>query len=59
MEYAESIGVPLLTGNPKSVIADPSLPPYDEDGNKNSVEYNTVILFQDGEIKGEYIKQPS
>ena len=52
VEYAESIGVPLLTGNPKSVIADPSLPPYDEDGNKNSVEYNTVILFQDGEIKG-------
>ena len=57
VEYAESIGVPLLTGNPKSVIADPSVPPYDEDGNKNSVEYNTVILFQDGEIKGEYIKQ--
>ena len=57
VEYAESIGVPLLTGNPKSVIADPSLPPDDEDGNKNSVEYNTVILFQDGEIKGEYIKQ--
>ena len=57
VEYAESIGVPLHTGNPKSVIADPSLPPYDEDGNKNSVEYNTVILFQDGEIKGEYIKQ--
>ena len=57
VEYAESIGVPLLTGNPKSVIADHSLPPYDEDGNKNSVEYNTVILFQDGEIKGEYIKQ--
>ena len=57
VEYAESIGVPLPTGNPKSVIADPSLPPYDEDGNKNSVEYNTVILFQDGEIKGEYIKQ--
>ena len=57
VEYAESIGVPLLTGNPKSVIADPSLPPYDEDGNKNSVEYYTVILFQDGEIKGEYIKQ--
>lgn len=57
VEYAESIGVPLLTGNPKSVIADSSLPPYDEDGNKNSVEYNTVILFQDGEIKEEYIKQ--
>ena len=57
VEYAESIGVPLLTGNPKSVIADPTQPPYDEEGNKNSKEYNTVILFQDGEIKGEYIKQ--
>ena len=57
VDYAESIGVPLLTGNPKSVIADPTQPPYDEEGNKNSKEYNTVILFQDGEIKGEYIKQ--
>ena len=57
VDYAESIGVPLLTGNPKSVIADPTQPPYDEEGNKNSKEYNTVILFQDGEIKGEYIKK--
>lgn len=57
VNYAVSIGVPLLTGNPKSVIADPDKPAYDEEGNKNSQEYNTVILFQDGEIKGEYIKQ--
>lgn len=57
VEYAESIGVPLLTGNPKSVIKDENEPPYDEEGNKNSREYNTVILFEDGEIKGEYIKQ--
>ena len=57
VEYAESIGVPLLTGNPKSVIKDESKEPYDEEGNKNSQEYNTVILFKDGEIKGEYIKQ--
>ena len=57
VEYAESIGVPLLTGNPKSVIKDPSLPPYDEEGNKNSQEYNTVILFRDGSIQGEYVKQ--
>ncbi len=57
VEYAESIGVPLLTGNPKSVLKDETEPPYDEDGNKNSQEYNSVILFQDGEIKGEYIKQ--
>lgn len=57
VEYAESIGVPLLTGNPKSVLKDETEPPYDEDGNKNSEEYNTVILFKDGEIAGEYIKQ--
>ncbi len=57
VEYAKSIGVPLLTGNPKSVIKDDTQPPYDSDGNKNSEEYNTVILFKDGEIAGEYIKQ--
>ncbi len=57
VEYAESIGVPLLTGNPKSVIKDETQPPYSEDGSKNSEEYNSVVLFQDGEIKGEYIKQ--
>ncbi len=57
VEYAESIGVPLLTGNPKSVLKDETEPPYDEEGNKNSEEYNTVILFKDGEIAGEYIKQ--
>ncbi len=57
VEYAESIGVPLLTGNPKSVIKDETKPPYSEDGSKNSEEYNSVVLFQDGEIKGEYIKQ--
>ena len=57
VEYAESIGVPLLTGNPKSVIKDETQPPYDSEGNKNSEEYNTVILFKDGEIQGEYVKQ--
>lgn len=57
VDYAESIRVPLLTGNPKSVIKDPTLPPYDEDGNKNSEEYNTVVLFRNGKIEGEYIKQ--
>ncbi|MBQ0071010.1 MAG: apolipoprotein N-acyltransferase, partial [Spirochaetales bacterium] len=57
VDYANSIGVPLLTGNPKSVIKDPSLPPYDEESNKNSEEYNTIILFKDGHIAGEYVKQ--
>ncbi len=57
VEYAESIKVPLLTGNPKSVIKDESKPPYDEEGNKNSEEYNTVVLFKDGKIEGEYVKQ--
>lgn len=57
VSYATSIKVPLLTGNPKSVIKDSTLPPYDEEGNKNSEEYNTVILFKDGKIEGEYCKQ--
>lgn len=57
VSFAEKLNTPLLTGNPKSVIKDPSLPPYDESGNKNSEEYNTVILFKDGKIEQEYLKQ--
>ena len=49
--------MPLLTGNPEGVIADESLPPILEDGSTNRIDYNTVILFDDGEIKETYRKQ--
>ena len=57
VSFGENLGVPLLTGNPEGVIADPSLPPILEDGTTNRIDYNTVILFDDGEIKETYRKQ--
>ncbi len=57
VSFATSLNVPLLTGNPKGVLKDPSLPPYLEDGSTNRVDYNTVILFKDGKIEKEYKKQ--
>lgn len=55
--FGEELPVPLLTGNPKGVIDDETKPAYDENGNQNRVDYNTVILFEDGEIVEEYAKQ--
>ena len=57
VDFGENLGVPLLTGNPEGTIADPSLPPILEDGSTNRVDYNTVILFDDGETKETYRKQ--
>ncbi len=57
VSFGENLGVPLITGNPEGVLTDPSLPPYNEDGSWNRTDYNTVILFDDGEIKGTYRKQ--
>ena len=55
--FASNLGVPLVTGNPEGVIKDTSLPPILEDGSTNRTDYNTVILFDDGEIKETYRKQ--
>ena len=57
VSFASSLPVPLLTGNPKGVLKDSSLPPYDENGTANRVDFNTVILFKDGKIAEEYKKQ--
>ncbi len=57
VEFGTSLGIPLLTGNPSGEIKDESLPPYDEDGNWNKKDYNSVILFDDGVIKQSYRKQ--
>ena len=57
VSFGENLGVPLLTGNPEGVIEDPSLPPILEDGSTNRVDYNTVILFDDGKIVETYRKQ--
>lgn len=57
VKFGTELGTPLLTGNPSSVIKDPTLPPYDKDGNWNKLDYNSVILFDEGSIKTTYLKQ--
>lgn len=57
VRFGSELGVPLLTGNPSSVIDDESQPPYDENGDWNKKDYNSVILFDDGAIKQTYLKQ--
>ena len=57
VKFGSELGLPLLTGNPSSTIKDPSLPPYDEEGNWNKLDYNSVILFDEGTIKQIYLKQ--
>ncbi len=57
VKFGTELGTPLLTGNPSSVIKDESLPAYDENGDWNKKDYNSVILFDDGVIKQTYLKQ--
>lgn len=56
VEFGKSLGVPLLTGNPEGVIK-VGEEPYNEDGTWNRKDYNTVIFFDEGEIKATYRKQ--
>ncbi|MGI6433363.1 MAG: apolipoprotein N-acyltransferase [Sphaerochaetaceae bacterium] len=55
--FGKSLPVPLLTGNPEGVIKDASKPPLNADGTWNRMDYNTVIMFENGEIKRTYRKQ--
>ncbi len=55
--FGSGLGVPLLTGNSEGTLADPEQPPVLADGTSNRIDYNTVILFDDGGIKGTYRKQ--
>ena len=55
--FGKSLSVPLLTGNPEGVLDDPTKPAILEDGSWNRKDYNTVIMFENGEIKGTYRKQ--
>lgn len=56
VEFGKSLPVPLLTGNPEGVLEEGESP-YNEDGSWNRKDYNTVIFFEDGEIKQTYRKQ--
>lgn len=55
--FGKSLPVPLLTGNPEGSVKDESKPPLLEDGSWNRKDYNTVIMFEDGQIKQTYRKQ--
>lgn len=57
VNFGKELPVPLLTGNPEGVIKDKSLPALLEDGTWNRDDYNSVILFENGEIQDTYRKQ--
>lgn len=57
VKFGSELGTPLLTGNPSSILKDPTLPPYDENGDWNKLDFNSVILFDEGSIKKTYLKQ--
>lgn len=57
VSFGKSLPVPLLTGNPEGVLDDEDAPPLHPDGTWNRKDYNTVIMFEGGEIKNTYRKQ--
>lgn len=57
LEFAESLPVPLLTGNADGEPIYPEEGPLLEDGSQNRKDYNSVVLFQDGGIADKYRKQ--
>jgi apolipoprotein N-acyltransferase len=57
VSFGKSLPVPLLTGNPEGMVKDEALPALLEDGSWNRKDYNTVIMFENGEIKKTYRKQ--
>ena len=58
VEFGTTLGIPLLTGNPSSILAEGETEAYTPDGDwNNKLDYNSVILFDDGQIKQTYLKQ--
>jgi apolipoprotein N-acyltransferase len=57
VDFGKSLPVPLLTGNPEGMVKDESKGPLNSDGSWNRKDYNTVIMFESGEIKKTYRKQ--
>jgi len=58
VDFGTGLGIPLLTGNPSSILAEGETEAYTADGDwNNKLDYNSVILFDDGQIKQTYLKQ--
>ncbi len=57
VEFGKSLPVPLVTGNPEGVLKEGATEAFDEDGNWNREDYNSVILFSNGKLIDSYRKQ--
>lgn len=57
VDYGKSLKVPLVTGNPEGVLKEGATEAFDSDGNWNRDDYNSVILFNNGELVDSYRKQ--
>lgn len=57
VEFGKNLDVPLITGNPEGVLKEGATEPFDDDGNWNRDDYNSVILFADGKLLDTYRKQ--
>ncbi len=57
INFAEELPVPLLTGNDDGRLKDENAPPVNPDGSYNRIDYNAVVLFEDGKLEDSYRKQ--
>jgi apolipoprotein N-acyltransferase len=57
VNFGKSLPVPLVTGNPEGVLSEGASEAFDEDGNWNRDDYNSVILFANGKLLDSYRKQ--
>lgn len=55
--FTKELPVPLLTGNDDGRKKDESLPAVLPDGSYNRIDYNAVILYENGELDDTYRKQ--
>ena len=54
--FLSTQNVPYLLGNDDGQLKDPLLPPVLSDGSYNRVDYNAVLLYENGELKDTYRK---
>ncbi len=55
-KFLSTQNIPYLFGNDDGQLKDPDLPPVLEDGSYNRVDYNAVLLYEDGSLKETYRK---
>ncbi|MEA1912044.1 MAG: apolipoprotein N-acyltransferase, partial [Spirochaetota bacterium] len=55
-EFLGAQNVPYLLGNDDGQLDDKDFPPVLSDGSYNRVDYNAVLLYEDGELKDTYRK---